>query len=180
MRCMPTKNRCRRCRSARARDSRLRGRGLPLRRCQRERRATPWQEPSGALRGLDHARDEPTSRVDDVQDDIGSIPGSRPTSYEKEQRRGAARGRLWIPGALSRADRRVPLTNLYSLRWPGTGSNRRPSDFQKATNRSTHPNQAHPASQNDQPGPSHTTTQHPVRALAVPGTIGDQCKRLYV
>ena len=125
-----TIHRCTRCRSARARDSRLLGRGLPLRRCQRERPATPSQEPSGALRGLDHACDECTSRVDDVQDDIGSIPGSRPTSYEKEQRRGAARGRLWITGALNRANRRVPLTNLYSLRWPGTGSNRRPSDFQ--------------------------------------------------
>jgi len=44
--------------------------------------------------------------------------------------RGVARGCLWIAGALSRAYRRVPLTNLYRLRWPGAGSNRRPSDFQ--------------------------------------------------
>ena len=50
----------------------------------------------------------------------------------REELRG---GGLWITGALNRANRRVPLTNLYSLRWPGAGSNRRPSDFQSLLDR---------------------------------------------
>ena len=166
-------HRCRRCRIARGQDSRLRGRGLQLRRCRRERQATPSQEPSGALRGLDHACDGRTSRVDDVEDDIGSIPGSRPTSYEKEQRRGAARGRLWITGALNRANRRVPLTNLYSLRWPGAGSNRRPSDFQLEQKLLTHEIQHNPLtlfSPTGNPDPPKTTTfvKDPGHTSAIP------------
>ena len=42
----------------------------------------------------------------------------------REELRG---GGLWITGALNRANRRVPLTNLFSLWWPGAGS--APSTF---------------------------------------------------
>jgi len=43
------------------------------------------------------------------------------------ERREELRGGLWITGALNRANRRVPLTNLFSLWWPGAGS--APSTF---------------------------------------------------